>query len=230
MKHRFIVSLVLSLFCTASAASFAQTTPATPAATDTPAPPPNASEAAFVSGIQADLNKRFPSPAAAEKAGYRRYTNEDDTGAISYTNLRWTSTDQQHPSQLWYDVNGRLLGADFSVPQAGWAQAPSLWGVDPSRWVKFRQHIHYALNGPNGAVTYGGMSAAKYAAAGGDPQHPDGAGLVKAGIAKSIDDVRFVFYFPAIWDLIVWVLPNPSGAFAEKNPNVTPSANAKMQM
>jgi hypothetical protein len=27
---------------------------------------------------------------------------------------------------------------------------------------------------------------------------------------------------PSIWDLIVWVKPNPSGAFAEKNPLVKP--------
>ena len=46
--------------------------------------------------------------------------------------------------------------------------------------------------------------------------------LVAAGIAKSESDVKFVFEFPAIWDLTVWVLPNPSGAFADKNPNVKP--------
>ena len=36
-------------------------------------------------------------------------------------------------------------------------------------------------------------------------------------------DVTTIFEFPTIWDLIVWVKPNPSGAFAEKNPNVHPS-------
>jgi hypothetical protein len=34
--------------------------------------------------------------------------------------------------------------------------------------------------------------------------------------------VRFVFTFPDIWDLSVWVLPNPKGAFADKNPDVIP--------
>jgi hypothetical protein len=29
-----------------------------------------------------------------------------------------------------------------------------------------------------------------------------------------------------MWDLIAWVLPNPAGAFADANPNVTPSPNA----
>ena len=51
----------------------------------------------------------------------------------------------------------------------------------------------------------------------------------KLGIPKPAKaaDVAFVFSFPAIWDLQVWLVPNPLGAFAEHNPNVTPSAAAK---
>ena len=37
------------------------------------------------------------------------------------------------------------------------------------------------------------------------------------------DQVKFVFLHPAMWDLVVWVLPNPDGAFADANPNVKPS-------
>ena len=33
------------------------------------------------------LPKRYPNPAAATKAGYVRFTNEDETGAISYVNV-----------------------------------------------------------------------------------------------------------------------------------------------
>src|SRR5580700_10296564 len=87
---------------------------ATPAPAPTLDPQPNASEATFVTGIQKDLMARFPTAADAIKAGYFRFTNEDSTGAISYANLQWQSADPQHPSQLWYDVNGNLLGADFS--------------------------------------------------------------------------------------------------------------------
>lgn len=54
---------------------------------------------------------RFPHASDAEKAGYVRYTNEDNTGSISYANFSWTS-DPTHPSQLWYDKSGNLLGAD----------------------------------------------------------------------------------------------------------------------
>jgi hypothetical protein len=38
--------------------------------------------------------------------------------------------------------------------------------------------------------------------------------------ADSESDVVTVFDMPRIWDLIVWVKPNPNGAFAEKNPLV----------
>ena len=54
-------------------------------------PKPQGAETAFVTSIQKDLMARFPTAADAEKAGYFRYTNEDDTGAISYANLQWQS-------------------------------------------------------------------------------------------------------------------------------------------
>jgi len=101
------------------------------ASADGPSGMPTAAEAPFVTAVAADLNARFPTPAAAERAGYLRYTDEDDTGAISYANRVWTSADAHHPSQLWYDAGGRLLGADFSVPYD--AAPPHLFGVEPDR-------------------------------------------------------------------------------------------------
>lgn len=188
---------------------------------------PGPAETAFVSGIQKDLTARFPTAADAEKAGYVRYTNEDSTGAISYTNFTWKSDDPQHPAQLWYDVNGNLLGADFSVPLAQSATAPKLWGVNPKRWDKFgRPHVHYILKNADGSLTYGALHAQQFTGAGGDIANPQAASVVKLGKAKAEADVVKVFTFPALWDLIVWVKPNPLGAFAEKNPNVKPSANA----
>ena len=219
MITRILTSLMIASFACGSTALAAAKLP----------PKPDAAEAAFVAGIQADLNARFSTPEAARKAGYVRYTNEDATGAISYANRHWTSDDTKHPSQLWYDVKGRLLGADFSVLQSASPQAPSLWGISPSRWEKIPLHVHYSLAGPNGP-SYSGMSPKKYAAAGGDPEYPDAAGIVKAGAAKHASDVRFTFAFPAIWDLTVWTLPNPDGAFAEANPSVIPSASAKSAM
>jgi hypothetical protein len=200
---------------------------AAPAPKASLSPIPQASETAFIASIQKDLATRFPTPQAAEQAGYFRYTNEDADGAISYANLNWQSSDPQHPSQLWYDVHGNLLGADFSVMKSNSPTPPQLWGVNVGRWESFRQHVHFVLAGPNGTETYGGTSAKKFVAAGGSLDSPQPATLVQMGLAKSVGDVKRVFLFPAIWDLIVWVKPNPDGAFAGKNPLVIPSANAQ---
>ncbi len=180
-------------------------------------------ESAFVRSIQADLTARFPHAADAEKAGYVRYTNVDASGAISYANMHWTSEDIRHPSQLWYDKNGDLLGADFSVPNTD-GKRPHLFGVNPGRWYAFEDHVHYVLrDSSSGAMKYDlAVSPERLRKAGGDPARPAAATLVRMGKAKSASDVAAIFDFPAIWDLIVWVKPNPAGAFAEKNPLVKP--------
>ena len=99
--------------------------------------PLSASEQSFAAAIARDLTARYPTAADAEKAGYVRYTGEDETGAISYANLQWQSADIRHPSQLWYDKNGKLLGADYSVLVATSSSRPQLWGINPGRWVEF---------------------------------------------------------------------------------------------
>jgi hypothetical protein len=189
---------------------------------------PVGAEVQFVRSIQADLMHRFPTAADAEKAGYVRFTYEDSTGSISYANRQWQSSDPQHPSQLWYDVNGSLLGADFSVLQSNSPQAPHLWGINPARWITFRAHVHYVTIDPQTKQpAYAAIRMSRFTAAGGDPANPTAAALVKAGVVKDASSVQTVFTFPAIWDLIVWIKPNPNGAFAEKNPNVIPSKNAE---
>jgi hypothetical protein len=212
----------LALVCFSGGAAIA----AAPAPKATLSPQPQGTEVAFVQSIQKDLTARFPTAADAEKAGYFRFGNEDEDGAISYANLQWQSGDPQHPSQLWYDVHGNLLGADFSVLQSSSAQPPAIWGVNYHRWVSFREHLHYILNGPNGKEIYGAVKAKKFADAGGNVDNPQPETLVKMGIAKNVAEVKRVFLFPSLWDLIVWIKPNPSGAFADKNPLVTPSADA----
>lgn len=194
-------------------------------AASTLSPKPQGAEVAFVAGIQQDLNARFPTIADAERAGYFRYTNEDDTGAISYANLHWTSADPQHPSQLWYSVDGKLLGADFSVPDTT-GTPPTLWGINPKRWDAFGAHVHYVLM-MDGKETYGATSVKKFTDAGGNINDPQAQTVVAMGKAKTPAMVEHVFLFPKIWDLIVWVTPNPNGAFADKNPLVHPSKNAE---
>jgi hypothetical protein len=185
--------------------------------------PESAAEKDFVRAIQLDLGTRYPTAAAAEKAGYIRYTEPDDTGAISYANMQWTSSDDKHPSQLWYDRQGRLLGADFSVPLSVSKTRPDLWGVNPGRWVEFDGHIHWVTKDAAGKVKYDlYMMDPDVTKAGVNPEHPTAQDLVVLKKVTDVTQVVTVFHFPAIWDLIVWVKPNPNGAFAEKNPTVTP--------
>jgi len=215
MSLRLLVSFLVAAAFTSTAA-WADMAP-------TMKGPPNTSEAAFVRSIQADLGKRFPTAADAERAGYVRYTNEDDTGAISYADKQWISRDGRHPSQLWYDKNGNLLGADFSVSSVG-TPRPHLFGVQPGRWYEFDDHIHWVAKDPaTGKLTYDHyVMAPKFAHAGGDLKNPTAAMLVKLHLVPAASDVVTIFDFPSIWDLIVWVKPNPSGAFADKNPAVKP--------
>jgi hypothetical protein len=199
------------------------------AAVAEPAAPPTpmtltASEHHFVDTVSVALAKRYPNPAAAEAAGYVRYTNEDETGAISYANQKWESRSEELPSQLWYDVHGRLLGADYSVLVADHPTAPALFGITPARFFAENAHIHYVVRNSDGSLTYSrAVGFKKYAATGLDPMHPTAAGLVKLGVVAAPNDVATVFLFPHIWDVTVWVVPNPAGPFADADPDVKPS-------
>ncbi|MGA8576509.1 MAG: hypothetical protein WB609_12610 [Candidatus Cybelea sp.] len=227
-------AVVLAVVFTASAAM----PTASPAPTAAPAE--SASEQQFVASVTTDLQNRFSTPAKASAAGYFQYTIEDQTGAISWVNTSSWQSDATHPSQLWYDVNGRLIGADFSVLQSNSKDRPNVWGVSPSRFLDFSPaHVHFAIKTPTG-LAFGGAGSKTITKVGGSVDNPTAADVVKIsklsrwkklGIPKpaSAADVAFVFSFPAIWDLQVWLVPNPLGAFAEHNPNVTPSAAAKEQ-
>jgi hypothetical protein len=187
---------------------------------DGPISPP---EAQFIQSMQDDLYKRFSHASDAIKAGYVRYTGIDETGSISYANRQWIS-DPTHPSQLWYDKDGNLLGADFSVPRPNGEPRPHLWGIDPGRWVEFNGHVHYVLKDPaTGALSYDHwIWNQDFVAAGGSLDNPSADTVVKLNRASNAADVVTIFEFPTIWDLIVWVKTNPDGAFAYKNPSVTP--------
>lgn len=208
------VFLSFALIGATIALAAAQTAPGEPAD----------SEVAFVRTIQNDLQARFPTAADAEKAGYFRFTDVDKSGAISYANLDWQSTDARHPSQLWYSPDGRLLGADYSVLKSNSPERPRIWGIDPERWIPRPAHVHYITADDNGNLSYGHyVMADKFAAAGGDPDNPQLETLVRLGAVKSASSVREVFFFPELWDIPVWVIKNPNGAFAALNPLVQTS-------
>jgi hypothetical protein len=232
-----ITVVMLSILLAASVAAVAAQTP-TPA--PTAAPPQSAAETQFVGSVTGDLQSRFASTSQAAAAGYFQYTTEDQTGAISWVNTHSWQSDPTHPSQLWYDAKGRLIGADFSILQSNSPSRPTLWGVAPSRWIDFSPgHVHFAIKTSSG-LQYGGAGSKSMAKVGGSVSNPTASDIVKVsklkrwkvlGIPapKNVNDVAFVFPFPAVWDLQVWLVPNPLGAFAEHNPNVIPSAAAKNQ-
>ena len=237
-KLAVLLPLIACVALAASSASLAAT--ATPAPTPTPAPTAapalSLSETQFVDAVTTDLQNRFGSIAAATAAGYFRYTDEDDTGAISWVNTKYWKSDPQHPSQLWYDVKGKLIGADFSVPKDGSTTKPSLWGVSSSRWIDFFAHVHFGIK-TGTTMAYGGYGPKTAAKIGGSVADPTAADVMKLAQTdtwkvlqipkpQSAADVAFVFAFPSIWDLQVWLVPNSLGAFAEHNPYVIPSANA----
>lgn len=187
---------------------------ATPQATS---PFPNGAEARFIAARTHELQARFPTTAEARRAGYFRYTNEDRAGIIAYANLRWQS-DAHHPSQLWYDERGHLIGADFSRYVTDRAHRPQLWGLSPSRWTHFIEHVHFGVR--TGPIRYGALYVDRYRDGGGNPRTPAVHPIVRLGFAKNDRDVAFVFYFPEVWVASIWLVPNRLGAFADENPGV----------
>jgi hypothetical protein len=198
-----LAAAFLAILCASTAVTRADEQP-------TNTGPLSPSEAQFVASVQRDLTARFPHVSDAEKAGYVRYTGVDDTGAISYANpTQWTS-DPTHPSQLWYDQAGNLLGADFSVPRPNGEARPQLWGIDPGRWYEFNGHVHYVIKDPQtGKMLYDQwIWNNDFVAAGGDLSHPSAQTVVKLGKVPSTNYVATIFEFPTLWDLIVWVKPH----------------------
>lgn len=236
MNRRLAIVLVSSAAFAPAVATAQQMQMPMPAATPAKISPlPTAAEQPFIAKLQQEIPRRYATIAAAQKAGYFQYTPEDSTGAISYVNLKvWNSIDLNVPNQLWYDVNGRLLGVDYTLLKSDSPSIPAtLFGykVESGHWTQHGDHMHYGFKMADGSLKLGAMQVAKFKDAGGDP-NPTQAGipankaaLVKAGVPglTSPDQVQFVFLHPSMWDLVVWVLPNPDGAFADANPAVKPS-------
>jgi hypothetical protein len=180
--------------------------------------PASPAEQQFAQSVQQDLLDRYPHVADAEKAGYVRYTGVDETGGINYANQHWNA-DPTHPSQLWYDKSGNLLGADFSVPRPNNEPRPQQWNIDPGRWVELEGHVHYVTRDASGAMKYDQWVWNRdWVAAGGSLTAPSADTLVKLGRVASASDVVTIFEFPTQWDLVVWVVRNPNGPFSWDNP------------
>jgi len=219
-----VIGLVLVCAPATVAAAVASTSPVAVAAPA--AGMPVGKEADFLAAMRRALVPRYSAIRDAEHAGFFRYTPEDATGAISYANLRWTSASAAEPSQLWYDRYGRLLGADYSLPAAD-AVPPRRFGLRPERWTHIPQHVHYVLRANGGSTVYGEADPAAFRKAGGDLAAPRAATLVRMGVTPDARRVAHVFVVPETWDAVIWIVPNPNGAFAEADPLVHPGPDAR---
>jgi len=196
------------LFIALTGAAFAATSP-----------PLSDSEKAFVTKASATLNNEYPTTATAKSAGFiLLYDSIDDDNTYDWTNMTFTGITPEHPNFLWYDRHGNLAGVDWEFPAAGQASAPQLaaFPVSAARWVKIPEHVHYAYT-MNGKMKYGVTKATPALRTGtitADELRSNGAKLPKDAT------LVWAMYHPAVWDLAMWTVPNPSGAFADKNPNV----------
>jgi hypothetical protein len=219
-QHAFIMAACLALAAAFPSASNA-------AAPKAPPDTPTAAEQPFVTKATAEVRRQYATTDAAAKAGYFRYNDEDNTGAISWINTNYWTSDATHPNQLWYDVKGNLIGVDYTTPYTDKTHMPSQWGILPARWSDYPSHTHFAIRQADGSLKYGYALDKDIKRVGGDPAHPTAANIVKLGRTKDVKTIAFVFPVQHVWDLEFWVVPNPKGVFAYKNPNVKPSKNAK---
>jgi hypothetical protein len=220
MTRPHLIALALALAAAPLAAGLPTTAAAAPAQA-----PLTPVEQRFYATASRETHARYATEAAAEKAGYFRYTNEDESGAVSYINPAYAdSPDAAHPSQLWYDVRGRLLGGDWTQTVASAPNGPTLFGLSPSRFAHIPLHVHYGVKHADGTIEYGlYVLASEFVAAGLDPLHPKRADLVTLKKVPTLAQVAFVVPVPNNWDAMMWVIANAAGQFADLNPAVKPS-------
>ena len=178
--------------------------------------PPNPSEQTFVAKVSALLNAEYPTRVAAERAGYMALSDKlDSDNTYNLSDMQFTNVTLAHPNFLWFDRTGKLVGTDYEFPKSLYSKPPAAFSVDASRWTSIDEHVHLAYS-LDGKTVYA--------------EHPVKDNLRKPVIAAS--DLRadgllpdgatltWATYHPAAWDLAIWVVPNPEGAFADDNPLV----------
>jgi len=192
--------------------------PGAAGAASAPSDKANATEARFIAQAAASLFARYPTVAAAVKGGFFQLTPLDQDNTAIYFNGTYTNVDPRHPNFLWFDRNRKLVGLDYEYDMSRWRTPPGKreYPVLAARWTVIRAHLHFAYRigrGPmlmHGArlrpnITRNPVTAAQLRA---DHLLPAGAKL------------QWADYHPKCWDLGFWLVPDPLGAFAEKNPLV----------
>jgi hypothetical protein len=182
-------------------------------------PPLTDSEKAFVTKASASLNAEYPTTATAQAAGFRLLLGGIfDDNTYDWTNMSFTGVTPDHPNFLWYDRHGHLAGVDWEFPKTAYASVPppTAFPVRAARWVTIPAHVHYAY-AVNGETKYGVTRATPAL-----NKMTITADMLRANGVKLPANAKLVWamYHPTVWDLAMWTVPNPNGAFADKNPNV----------
>ena len=201
---------------TAAHMSHAMSKPASPA----PVPRPNAAERAFVADVTSALQSKFATTGEASAAGYYRMTRLEPDGTVIWFNGKWDgAVSKYEPNFLWFDKNGKLVGLDYEYLTSTNLKppGPAVYPVMASRWTTIDPHIHFAYKKPDGTIVRRGAAVLPHVK--GDP---DAAELRAAKLLPANATLLWSHYHPKTWDLGFWVVPNPSGAFAELNPLVKP--------
>jgi hypothetical protein len=201
-------TLIATLVFVLTGAAFAATSP-----------PLTDSEAAFVAKTSATLTDKYPTTASAKSAGFTPlFDSIGSDNTYDWTNMSFSNATPDHPNFLWYDRHGHLAGADWEFPTKPHEPAPKLaaFPVQTARWVQIPEHVHYAYT-LDGKMKYGVIKATPALRTG-----TITATMLRANGAKLPKDANLAWamYHPAVWDLAMWTVPNPSGPFADKNPNV----------
>lgn len=206
--HRSAVLFVILSFALVGAANATATSS-----------PLTGDEKAFVATASSQLQGRYPNTATAKSGGYSLlYDTIDSDNTYNWTNFDFTHVAPGRPNFLWYDRQGHLAGADWELPKSEYPAVPHLaaYPVQSTRWVLIREHVHFAYT-LTGKSYYGVAKAAP----GLRQDHITADQLRASGAKLPIGaTLLWAMYHPAVWDLAMWLVPNPSGAFAEKNPNV----------
>jgi|SRR5580704_11013455 hypothetical protein len=182
-------------------------------------PPLTDAEKAFIAKASATIDGEYPTTATAKSAGFILLVGGIfDDNTYDWTNMSFTGVTPDRPNFLWFDRHGNIAGVDWQFPQAMYASAPqpAAFPVRAARWVTIRAHVHYAYT-LNGKMQYGVAKATPAL-----NKMTITADMLRANGAKLPENAKLVWamYHPAVWDLAMWTVPNPNGAFADKNPNV----------
>ena len=183
-----------------------------------PQPKPNASEAAFIQSVSAELLATYPTVKQATHAGYIRMTKLESDNTYVYSTMTYSIIDRIHPNFLSYDRNGKLVGLDYEYPKSSWPAFPgaSVYPVMASRWVTIPQHIHFAYSVGSGPVQPHGYKALPNLRS----DVITAKELTDDGLLPKGATLAWAHFHPACWDLGFWLVPNANGAFADLDPAV----------